>query len=74
MIIIFTHGVRCRPYFVFRDSMLVVCVTDRRTDTTYENNDHLFGRGLVGQKVAEEESETLRDQTFNAKKSSNLGL
>ena len=25
------------------------CFSDGRTDTTHENNDHLFGRGLVGQ-------------------------
>ena len=29
------------------------CFCDGRTDTLCENNDHLFGRGLVDQKVSE---------------------
>ena len=37
------HGGCFSAYFVF--------VTDGRTDTMCENNDHLIGRGLVGQKI-----------------------
>ena len=48
VLIIFTHGVRCSALVLF------VFVTDGRTDTMRENNEHLFGRGPVGQKSAKE--------------------
>ena len=45
------NGFRCTVYLVFRAFKLalwrVFCfVTDGQTDTMWENNDHVFGRGL----------------------------
>ena len=49
------HGVSCSAYFCFPSTNVSVVArfcdgrTYERTDTLRENNDHLFGRGLVGQ-------------------------
>ena len=47
VLINFTHGLRCSAYLVFLYS--VIYFSNGWTDTKCENNDHLFGRGLVGQ-------------------------
>ena len=52
--IISTHGARC-------------CFSDERTDTTYENNDHLLGRGLVDQKVNQKMSGIVQEEEEDPK-------
>ena len=64
------YGVCCRVYLVFRAPTFAlqqdfVFVTYGRTDTMCENSDHLFGRGLVGQK--EEEKKKPETAIFRAK-------
>ena len=47
-----THQALANRWSLFSDMASVIArfyFCDRRTDTMCENNDHLFGSGLVGQ-------------------------
>ena len=49
-----THQVPCSliECFCYQDRRTSFSRTDERTATMCDNNDHLYGRGLIGQKTA----------------------